>query len=179
VTTLHRAAIWSGLVFTLLVACGGVSDRRVRPACSGGDTMTTSPLREAQSARNEQPAARPLPIVYWMGEKSAEPGPWYSVVPDSVYLLAVDYRNINATIELSDGQRVEWWRIDWRPAGQSAWQYLDASPIPPGADRYHLPASGIVNVKIFGLEPGDQLMFWRSQPWDGAPGGYTWIGGRP
>jgi len=131
-------------------------------SCGPSDTPTPQPTA--------QDTVRALPIVYWW-EKPVEPNAVLGVYPDSVYVLTGDLAN-NITMELSNGTQIEWWRIEWRAAPDSCWTYLSGHAVPKTADRSHLPTSGLVTVKIYGLMSTDDLMFWRSHPWpDSIPDG--------
>jgi hypothetical protein len=160
--------------------------------CAPGDTD------DIRLTEQDTTTTRDAPIVYWWDGPAAidttediaywfrqrdEPHGVYEIDGDSTKMI-LDVLptpiNLDVTLRLSEGQQVEWWRVEWSPVPDSCFYYLGAYAIPPGADRYHLPHSGIINVKIFGLEAGDRLMFWRSHPWpDSLPNECFETGGGP
>lgn len=121
---------------------------------------------------------RPEPIVYWWGaERDTAPpdtnlSPYYIPYPvieettgtfiDEIELLSQEY-----LMRISSGTQVEIWRVEWCPVGDSCFSPIYYGCIPPGCDRYHLPHSGIILMKIYGLMLGDKLLVWRSHPWPG------------
>ena len=134
---------------------------------------------------NQPTPGRATPIVYWWDGPAAidttediaywfrqrdEPHGTYEISSDSSQLF-IDISpppiNMDVTLRLSAGEQVEWWRVEWSPVADSCFYYLGGYAIPPGADKWHLPHSGVINVKIFGLQLGDRILFWRSHPWPG------------
>lgn len=106
---------------------------------------------------------RATPVVYWWDEALAPAATYDIAGTDSIIVVQGD-KNMDANMVLSAGQQHEIWRVEWMAVGDTCWTYIGAGMIPPSAWAGDLPHSGIVNVKIFGLADGDQLMFWRSHP---------------
>ena len=131
----------------------------------------------------ESQILRKPPIVYWWDDRVViqtwktsdttytniyEPGPTVELDTTKTW-LDLDANNIDAEyiMRISDGQQFEIWRVEWCPVGDTCYNPIYYGMIPPRAGRYELPHSGIIHMRIFGLELGDKLMIWRSHPWPG------------
>ena len=119
----------------------------------------------------QQQIQRDIPIVYYIGNSGELPNPYLSSYGDSVVTFPVIGNDSRVVVELTDGKRVEMWRVEWKPHGYQCWVYLDGFCIPISCGANHLPASGLVDIRIAGLQDGDSLMYWRSEPWSGPPAG--------
>ena len=151
-------------IFTAVMIMIGLFICGALTFCAPSDTPTPAPTA--------QDTVRALPIVYWCGERGILPEPYLGVSPDSVVAFVSWGIDHQVTMELTEGDRVEWWRVEWKPVGDSCWTYLGGFPIPPGANKSRLPHIGVVDVRITGLLLGDSLMYWRSHPWpDSIPDG--------
>lgn len=141
------------------------------------------PQPTGTQAEIEEALGREFPIVYYWNDrvvirtwatsdttmaKVYEPGPTFDIDTTEAWKdFTVTNKDVEFIARLSTGTQVEIWRVDWRPVGYDCYYYLYGGMIPVGGDKYHLPHSGVIHVKMFGLELGDGLLFWRSHPWPG------------
>lgn len=188
----YRDGFYRGLLFGFVIGFVVTCVLFVLSGCAPADKPTPAPIaQDTTTTRNppivywwDGPAVIDTTedIAYWFRQRD-EPHGVYEIDGDSTEMfieVLPSPINMDVTLRLSEGEQVEWWRVEWSPTLDSCFYYLGAYPIPPGADRYHLPHSGIINVKIFGLETGDRLMFWRSHPWpDSLPNECFETGGGP
>lgn len=166
--------------FLLGLTCAG---------CTPADKPTPAPIaQDTTTTRNP-------PIVYWWDDRRIintimptdstiahlyEPGPTVEMDTTETY-LTLDAANIDAEyiMRISDGLQFECWRVEWCAVGDTCYSPIFFGMIPPGAGKSHLPHSGIIHMRIFGLQVGDRLMIWRSHPWpDSLPSECFETGGR-
>ena len=158
------------MAISLIICCDAKEEKNLKP--------------EGTQAEIEQQIGRKFPIVYWWNDRAVvktlinfdttiakeyEPGPTIEMDTTRIIQIPVTDRNFQIVARMLKGNIVRNYRIEWKPVGYQCFYYIFGGMIPISGGANHLPHSGIINYKIYGLEIGDEIIMWQSHPWIGAP----------